>query len=306
MRLAQALTATLVLAASCAGHVEQHPGVLPERELPPPALSALPPDLRAIAGFDETVRSGEDGWLRGGHSLLYRVHLHVGDTEREWFVAMRLISDRGRSGSFQVTPEGAAPREYRVELLPVAVELIEVGNDERSISNVWLPRSSMDHSLHTTSRRFEELKATGERLVDLDPGAQRELSLGNLGAVTLLSAWQGDPALAGVLKKVVGVPVSALIGVMLEGGITYSVEASLSGDTDVEVELPPPVGLLDGRRIPLNVLLGGATIMHVELEAVETAAPFNVGAGIARLRGAHPTDAQRWVEVELIGARLAR
>ena len=306
MRPSQTFAASLVLAAGCAGHVEQHPGVLPERELLPPVLSDLPPDLRAIAGFDETVRSGEDGWLRGGHSVLYRVHLHAGDTDREWFVAMRLLSDRGRSGNFRITPEDAAPREYRVECLPVEVELVEAGNDERSLSTVWLPRSSMDHGLHATSRRLDELKAAGERLVDLEPGEQRELTLGSLSAVTLLSAWQGDPTLAGVLKKVVGVPVLALIGTLMEGGIFYTVEGALEGDTDVTIELPPPVGPLDGRRIPLNVLLGGKTLMHVELEAVETAAPFNVGAGIVRLRGAHPTDAQRWVEVELIGARLAR
>lgn len=306
MRLAEAYAATLVLAASCAGHVKQHPGVLPERDLPDPVLSDLPGDLRAMAGFDETVPSGEDGWIREGHSLLYRVHLHAGDMDREWFVSMRLLSDRGRSGSFKVTPEDAAPREYQVEFLLVAVELFEVGNDERSLSTVWIPRSSMDHSLYTTSRRFDELKATGEKLVDLDPGEQRALMLGSLSTVTLLSAWQGDPALAGVLKKVVGVPVRALIGTLMKGKINYAVEAAFVGDTGVTVELPPPVGPLDGRRIPLNVLLGGTTLMHVELEAVETAAPFNVGAGIVRLRGAHPTDAQRWVEVELIGARLAR
>ncbi len=306
MRPPQAFTAALVLVAGCAGHVEQHPGVLPERELPPPVLSALPPDLRAIEGFDETVRSGEDGWIRGGHSLLYRVHLRTGDMDHEWFVVMRLLSDRGRSGSLRITPEDAAPREYRVEWLPVAVELIEVGNDERNLSTVWLPRSSMDHSLHATSRRFEEFEATGERLVDLEPGEQRALLLGSLGAATLLSAWQGDPALSAVLKKVVGVPVRALIGTLMKGGINYTVEGAFTGDADVRVELPPPVGPLDGRQIALNVLLGGATLMHVELEAIETAAPFNVGAGIVRLRGAHPTDAERWVEVELIGARLAR
>ena len=305
MRIAQALTATLVIAASCAGRVEQHPGVLPDRELPEPALSDLPDDLRAIAGFDEIVRSGDDGWIRGGHSLLYRVHLHAGDMDREWFVAMRLLSDRGRSGSLRATPDGGAPREYRIEFLPVAVELIEVGSDERSLSTLWLPRPAMDHSLHATSRRIDELGTT-DGFLELDPGEERELFLGTANKVTLLKAWQGDPALAGVLKQVVGVPVRALIGTLMEGGITYHVEDASAGDTDVTVGLPPPVGPLDGRRIPLNVLLGGATLMHVELEAVETAAPFNVGAGIVRLRGAHPTDAQRWVEVELIGARLAR
>ena len=302
MRIAQALTATLVIAASCAGRVEQHPGVLPDRELPEPALSDLPDDLRAIAGFDEIVRSGEDGWIRGGHSLLYRVHLHAGDMDREWFVAMRLLSDRGRSGSLRARPEEEHHANIESSSSPWR------WSSSRSAATSAVSRRSGSRApqwITATSRRIDELGTT-DGFLELDPGEERELFLGTANKVTLLKAWQGDPALAGVLKQVVGVPVRALIGTLMEGGITYHVEDASAGDTDVTVGLPPPVGPLDGRRIPLNVLLGGATLMHVELEAVETAAPFNVGAGIVRLRGAHPTDAQRWVEVELIGARLAR
>lgn len=297
---------TVALLASCAGRVTRHPGSLPERDLPSPVLDGWPADLRALAGFDELISSDDAGWIRAGHSLLYRLHLHTGSEDREWIVAMRLLGARGRQGSVSYTLEGEEPRVYGVEFLPVGVELLEVGTDERTLSTLWLARSSMEYSLFRTSRWFDELQAEGVGFADLDAEAQEALALGSLSTVSLLGAWQEDETLAGVLKTVVGLPVRALMGAVMGGGMSYTVQAAAAGDSDVTIELPPSTVALEGRRVPLNILLGGTTLMHVELEVVRPDAPLNVGAGIVRMRGAHPTDADRWVEVELIGARTAK
>lgn len=295
----------LLVASSCAAGRIAHPGELPGREISPVDLSAIPEDFRDDVGFDRLREGGQRTRLRTGQTALYRMTLHTERGERTWFVRLRVASAKRATMRITSTSDPDAPT-YRLRVAPIDVEVHEQF-EEREVraSQLSLPDAPHRHSPYAHSLFVAPLLAAGIEDPDLTPEQRERVALGSGTLLAVFEGWQSDAELGSILKEVVGTPVGAAFRSLLSGDLSYSIEPLLDEDETVEVTLPAPVGALTARRMPLQVTMGGTTLLHVELLAAEPDAPLTACAGLVGIRGAHPSNPERWVEVELIGARRA-
>ena len=266
--------------------------------------SILPDEFARSLGFDALVPMEDAEAIQAGDSVLYRVWFHHGDQDVEWYIRIELDQPDPRNVVFTFTTraDGGESEVTRhvSKTWNADVQVFEVGQEELVEAELWLARTGMKHSLFDSASYFgaDSLQGPEERL---------DFALGMASMMNAFEGWQGNRHLRPMLKRVIGVPVRAMVGALFSGSLSYSVQFDTPAEGGPrEVELPEPVGVLPALRVPARIELGSSDLMALEIVTVPAAAPLSVGLNIVQMRGVHPRDDGRWIQIDLVGARRAR
>jgi hypothetical protein len=259
---------------------------------PPPA--SVPEAFADAFGFDAFEPFDEQTPPPEGARLLYRLRTGVKGRLREYLIRVELRPSAGETMILDFSDPESNRLEFETERWPCDVLIHELGTDE------WFETSSPMPEL---SMRYGVFFAASDAAKS--PQLQASAGYQYLGAVSpgiLLIEWQKNEVLAPILKEVIGPPpVLAGLRALMSG--RWLARTEFPDPPDSSVDLGPPVGTLPLARTTMKVIAGGATLMVLEVDAVETAVPVCIGLGIVGLRGVRPSDPERWIALDLLGAR---
>ena len=295
----------LSLSAACAAQPTLDPSVVPREANARDDVTALPGWLAAARGFDALVGMPSPDAIQPGDRLLYRIRHRVGNVENELYLGVRLgqpdgtdhteparLDWRGERRSFPVS----SPNR-RCEIV-----VYDVASATETATQLLVPEVSMHENLYSAAAVYGTLDPA-QSASDAD---LRKLAVGVKSVGTLLRLWQENDALRDLLERVVGRPSAlAMLRAALTFDFSYSVAVELTAAEEQPVDLPHPIGTLDGSLVPMAIAAAGQSLLLVDVHFVECAAPLSVGMGLISFRGVHPTDPERWIAVDLVGARRA-
>ncbi len=290
----------------CIGGKIEHPGVLAVHALPMGSGVDVPEQFQGSVGFDDPTERGDRPSPQVGDEVLYRAHLSVHGKTQDWYVRLKLV--RANAGQMKLSfKHNDGTVETRMSpLWEAAVEVYDCEEETSVVAKMGIAESSITHSIFGQSELLRIHLPTGKELSDLTPEQRQSYVLG-VGAVSnLFNGWQQNEQLQPLMKEVIGFPAQAILGMLLRGSFKYTVAQGFNRESATTAVLPDPVGEMVAERIPLSINMGGVTLMHADLTAVKTLGPLGAGLGVVTIRGVHPEDDKRWVEIELIGARGGR
>jgi len=296
----------LIVAASllgCASGKFEHPGALSAHALPQREAAKLPPDLQNLLGFVDPNARGDRPDPQVGDEVLYRAHLHNAGKAHDWYVRMKLVRAYAGEATLSFRLDDGSREQLTSPLWEAQVEVYDCENGNRVITKMGVADSSMTSSIRRQSEILRLHVGDGQTLADLSAEDRRDYLLGSGAISNLFNGWQENDELQPLMKEVIGFPTRAILGMLLRGSFSYTVSQDFAEDSRATVVLPSPVGEMAGERVPISINMGGVTLMHADLITVEPLGPLSISFGVTAIRGVHPSHADRWIEIELVGAR---
>jgi hypothetical protein len=286
----------LLLLSACSSPQPTDPGGAP-LELPP----------GQVAGFDAPLAAPM--WHVGDHAL-FRVTVTDGDQRTERWLRIEVVGPvqpeggyaMGQMRSYRFSVSGES-RVMDVPLLDVAIDVYDptgllLGADRTQVPETFLTQGFAPLARSTVAG-WSQPGVEG-------PGAESEAEqekviehvMSYLALTTYLELIQASKPLSSIFWRVVDRPSlwSMLTGVKL------SIAEPEEPARATPVQLPAPVGELDGWSLPLALDMNGKRAVNIELKVVEALPPLLITGGVVELIARHPKHPRR-VEIELVSSR---
>lgn len=307
MRDIAALTLLFLCAGltGCMGHEIEHPGVLSVHALPADTGINVPVQFSGSVGFDDPKERGARPQPRVGDTALYRAHLSTDGETHDWYVQMKLVRANAGQQQLKVTHADGTKETHMSPLWEAAIEVYDCATESSVAATMGIAESSMIYSIFRQAELMLLLVPGSGDLSALSAEQRQSYVLGTGAIANLFNGWQQNEKLQPLMKEVIGFPTRALFGMLLRGSFSYTVAQGFDPDSTTTAVLPEPAGEQTAQRVPISIHMGGVTLMHADLIAVETLGVLGVGFGVTAIRGVHPDNDERWIEIELIGARAS-